>query len=90
MRKEKDSDPDQYLWLIDPVPNPGGPKTSGSPKLLRSVFEGGGGGGFGGGGRSQAVVPRDSPGKMAGRFYQLFLVLSGSFYSLFCVQVDSW
>ncbi len=24
---KKDLDPDPYLWLIDPVPNPGGPKT---------------------------------------------------------------
>ncbi len=32
MRKGKDPEPDPYLWLMDP--DPGGPKTSGSPKLL--------------------------------------------------------
>jgi hypothetical protein len=33
MRKGKDPDPDPYLWLMDSNPDPGGPKTSGSPTL---------------------------------------------------------
>jgi hypothetical protein len=40
MRKGKDPDPepdpDPYLWLIDP--DPGGPKTSGSPTLLGGEY----------------------------------------------------
>ncbi len=49
MRKGKDPnpelDPGPYLWLMDPAPDPGGPKTcgssgsgSGSPTLLVSFF----------------------------------------------------
>jgi hypothetical protein len=38
MRKGKDPDPDQYLWLVDL--DPGGPKTcgSGSPTLVKKRF----------------------------------------------------
>ncbi len=41
MRKGKDPDPDPYLWLMDLIPNQGGPKTfgSGSGSLTRSVVQ---------------------------------------------------
>ncbi len=38
-RKDLDPDPDPYLWLMDPVPEPGGHKTGGSPTLVESTVE---------------------------------------------------
>ncbi len=34
---ENGKDPDPYIWLMDPDPDPGGPKTCGSPILGQTV-----------------------------------------------------